>query len=387
MMTPIDMMIWFLVLLIMITIFLFMFCTKNDGIEDDRDTANSDVEEGIHCTTEKTVLQPLMHQQWRTTGGQIDLATSDESLDSVRSTKEGPAALAFWKSRSLSLMSMCSTKQDSAEERCGDINFGLDYDFSTQTLKLRMFQGKNLAARDKNGLSDPYVRIALLPDKKHRLDTKVKRRTLNPKWNETFYFEGFPVNKLNTRVLHFHVLDYDRFSRDDSIGEVFVPLCKVDFTSPSQYWRSLNRSVTEQLGEVLVSLAYSPSNNTLTVGIIKARNLKSKDLNGKSDPYVKVWLMFGEKKVEKKKSPVFKCNLNPVFNQTFEFNVPWEQIRDCSVELTVMDFDTIGRNEVIGKLRLSSRSSSGQAETRQWGDMIARTRQEHTAWHRLKSED
>ena len=33
------------------------------------------------------------------------------------------------------------------------------------------------------------------------------------------------------------------------------------------------------------------------------------------DPYVKVWLMFGEKKVEKKKTPVYKCNLNPTFNQ------------------------------------------------------------------------
>ena len=51
-------------------------------------------------------------------------------------------------------------------------------------------QGKNLAACDANGLSDPYVRITLLPDKKHRLETKIKRRTLNPKWNETFYFEG-----------------------------------------------------------------------------------------------------------------------------------------------------------------------------------------------------
>jgi len=47
-----------------------------------------------------------------------------------------------------------------------------------------------LAAKDTNGFSDPYVRVTLLPDKKRRLETKIKRRTLNPRWNETFYFEG-----------------------------------------------------------------------------------------------------------------------------------------------------------------------------------------------------
>jgi C2 domain len=54
----------------------------------------------------------------------------------------------------------------------------------------RFFQGKELPAKDLSGTSDPYVRVTLLPDKKHRLETKIKRRTLNPRWNETFYFEG-----------------------------------------------------------------------------------------------------------------------------------------------------------------------------------------------------
>ena len=90
-----------------------------------------------------------------------------------------------------------------------------------------MSQGKDLPAKDLSGTSDPYVRVTLLPDKKHRLETKIKRRTLNPRWNETFYFEGFPIQKLQSRVLHLHVFDYDRFSRDDSIGEVFLPLCQV----------------------------------------------------------------------------------------------------------------------------------------------------------------
>ena len=53
-----------------------------------------------------------------------------------------------------------------------------------------------MAAKDANGLSDPYVRVTLLPDKKHRLETKIKRRTLNPRWNETFYFEGTKMPRM-----------------------------------------------------------------------------------------------------------------------------------------------------------------------------------------------
>lgn len=99
--------------------------------------------------------------------------------------------------------------------------------YQDKTTFFLLFQGKDLPAKDLSGTSDPYVRVTLLPDKKHRLETKIKRRTLNPRWNETFYFEGFPIQKLQSRVLHLHVFDYDRFSRDDSIGEVFLPLCQV----------------------------------------------------------------------------------------------------------------------------------------------------------------
>ena len=63
--------------------------------------------------------------------------------------------------------------------------------------------------------------------------------------------------------------------------------------------------------------------------------------------------MFGDKRVEKKKTPIYKCNLNPIFNASFEFDVPWEQIRDCAIDVQVMDFDTIGRNELIGKILLA----------------------------------
>ena len=47
--------------------------------------------------------------------------------------------LAFWQARSISLMEMY-TEQGEKSEKCGDINFGLDYDFSSETLKLRVIQ-------------------------------------------------------------------------------------------------------------------------------------------------------------------------------------------------------------------------------------------------------
>ncbi|XP_071744567.1 synaptotagmin-7 isoform X2 [Lepeophtheirus salmonis] len=315
-------------------------------------------------------------------------ATSSPSVNGAESKpKNGPeSALAFFQNRSISLVDMY-TDQGEPSEKCGEINFSLDYDFSSQTLKLKITQAKDLAAKDANGLSDPYVRVTLLPDKKHRLETKIKRRTLNPRWNETFYFEGFPINKLQSRVLHLHVYDYDRFSRDDSIGEVHLPLCQVDFTAKPAYWKPLYPPIKEKLGELLVSLTYHPSKNTLTIVILKAKNLKAKDINGKSDPYVKVWLMFGDKRVEKKKTPIYKCNLNPIFNATFEFDVPWEQIRDCALDVQVMDFDTVGRNELIGKLCLGSKNGSGPTETKQWQDMIAKPRQAVVVWHRLKPGD
>lgn len=267
-------------------------------------------------------------------------------------------------------------------EPAGQIQFSLEFDFYASTLVLRIIQARDLPAKDIIGTSDPYVKVSLLPDKKRKLETKVKHRTLNPRWNETFYFEGFPLHKLQKSILHLHVYDWDRFSRDDPIGEVYLPLNQVDLTQKPTFWKSLKPTETTKLGELLVSLMYVPRTSELTIGLIKARKLKAKDITGSSDPYVKVWLMRGEKRLEKRKTKVFKVTLNPVFNESFNFIVNWEHIRETSLAVTVMDFDNIGRNEPIGGLVLSSRS--GPTEAKQWGDMLTKPRTPIFQWHKLK---
>jgi hypothetical protein len=63
---------------------------------------------------------------------------------------------------------------------------------------------------------------------------------------------------------------------------VNYPVIQVDFTAKPTYWKPLYPPIKEKLGELLVSLTYHPAKNTLTIVILKAKNLKAKDINGKS---------------------------------------------------------------------------------------------------------
>lgn len=57
---------------------------------------------------------------------------------------------------------------------------------------------------------------------------------------------------------------------------------QVDLTSKQSYWKALKPPAKDKCGELLSSLCYHPSNSILTLTLIKARNLKAKDINGKS---------------------------------------------------------------------------------------------------------
>lgn len=52
--------------------------------------------------------------------------------------------------------------------------------------------------------------------------------------------------------------------------------------------------------------------------------------------------MSNGKRLKKKKTTVKKCTLNPYYNESFQFEVPFEQINKVSVIVTVIDYDRIG---------------------------------------------
>lgn len=92
-------------------------------------------------------------------------------------------------------------------------------------------EAHGLSPTDEQSLtSDPYIKLTLLPEKKHRVKTRVLRKTLDPAFDETFSFYGIPLARVSELALHFMVLSFDRFSRDEVIGETLVPLSGIDLT-------------------------------------------------------------------------------------------------------------------------------------------------------------
>uniref|UniRef100_A0A4X2JZC9 E3 ubiquitin-protein ligase n=1 Tax=Vombatus ursinus TaxID=29139 RepID=A0A4X2JZC9_VOMUR len=116
----------------------------------------------------------------------------------------------------------------------GEPVYGLSEDEGeSRILRVKVVSGIDLAKKDIFGASDPYVKLSLYVADENRelalVQTKTIKKTLNPKWNEEFYFR---VNPSNHRLL-FEVFDENRLTRDDFLGQVDVPLSHLPTEDPT----------------------------------------------------------------------------------------------------------------------------------------------------------
>jgi len=100
---------------------------------------------------------------------------------------------------------------------------------------------------------------------------------------------------------------------------------------------------------LLVSLCWQPVTSRLTVVVLKARNLPKMDVTGLADPYVKIYLLYNQQRIAKKKTHVKKRTLSPVFNESFVFDIPngADGLNNVSLEFMLLDWDRVTKNEVI----------------------------------------
>ncbi|XP_042253604.1 protein unc-13 homolog D [Thunnus maccoyii] len=125
----------------------------------------------------------------------------------------------------------------------------------------------------------------------------------------------------------------------------------------------------EKYGAVTLLTSYRRSDQKLRVEVLNAVNLLPMDSNGLSDPFVQLCLepqhIFPE--VEPRTTQIKSCDLNPLFDETFEFMVSLDQCQasGACLVVTVLDHDTLRTDDFEGEAFLSLKSIPGVAGGRE----------------------
>merc|ERR1711997_814949 len=285
-------------------------------------------------------------------------------------------------------------EEEQKDEAKGRIRFRLEYDFTLQELKVTVIECADLPPSDwSTGLTDPFVKLYLLPDKKPKYETKVHRKNLHPKFDQTFIFKNIPYVDTFDKTLVFAVYDYDRFSSSDQQSEIQLPLNSIDLAGPVEEWKDLaavDDGSDQYLGDLCLSLRYVPSSGKLTVAVLEARKLKKMDITGASDPYVKIKLFDnkGKRIGKKKKTSVKSCNLNPYWNESFVFLIDEMDMKRVYIDVTVCDYDLIGSGDPIGKIFLGwNQSKTYKPGFKHWKEVLENPRRPIIKWHVLQDPE
>ncbi|XP_076971642.1 double C2-like domain-containing protein gamma [Tamandua tetradactyla] len=142
----------------------------------------------------------------------------DVCLEKRRLTKR-PKSLDA--ARGMALYEEEEAEAEVAGEERGRILLSLCYSSQQGGLLVGVLRCAHLAPMDANGYSDPFVRLFLHPNagKKSKYKTSVRKKTLNPEFNEEFFYAG-AREELAQKTLQVSVWDYDLGTADDFIGGI-----------------------------------------------------------------------------------------------------------------------------------------------------------------------
>ncbi|NWS65786.1 PCLO protein, partial [Crotophaga sulcirostris] len=133
------------------------------------------------------------------------------------------------------------TTKSASHPITGEIQLQINYDKHLGNLIVHILQARNLAPRDNNGYSDPFVKVYLLPGRgaEYKRRTKYIQKSLNPEWNQTVIYKNISMEQLKKKTLEVTVWDYDRFSSNDFLGEVLIELSSVSQLDNTPRWYPL----------------------------------------------------------------------------------------------------------------------------------------------------
>ncbi|KAA0720887.1 Protein piccolo [Triplophysa tibetana] len=123
----------------------------------------------------------------------------------------------------------------------GEIQLQINYDKQLGNLIVHVLQARNLAPRDNNGYSDPFVKVYLLPGRgaENKRRSKHAQKSLNPEWNQTVIYKNIHLEQLRKKTLEVSVWDYDKSSSNDFLGEVLIDLSNTSHLDNIPRWLPL----------------------------------------------------------------------------------------------------------------------------------------------------
>nr|XP_051709936.1 multiple C2 and transmembrane domain-containing protein 1 isoform X3 [Oryctolagus cuniculus] len=121
-------------------------------------------------------------------------------------------------------------------------------------LDITLRRGQSLAARDRGGTSDPYVKFKI--GGKEVFRSKIIHKNLNPVWEEK---ACLLVDHLR-EPLYIKVFDYDFGLQDDFMGSAFLDLTQLELSRPTDVTLPLKdpHYPDHDLGIILLSVVLSP---------------------------------------------------------------------------------------------------------------------------------
>ncbi|XP_037596201.1 ras GTPase-activating protein 4B isoform X2 [Cebus imitator] len=121
---------------------------------------------------------------------------------------------------------------DPDEEVQGEIHLRLEVLPGARARRLRcsVLEARDLAPKDRNGASDPFVRVRY---KGRTQETSIVKKSCYPRWNETFEFE---LEEGAAEALCVEAWDWDLVSRNDFLGKVVIDVQRLWAAQQEEGW-------------------------------------------------------------------------------------------------------------------------------------------------------
>ncbi|XP_026528535.1 synaptotagmin-15 [Notechis scutatus] len=275
------------------------------------------------------------------------------------------------------------SETDFPEGNIGRLWFSVEYEKESERLLVSLIKARKL--RPPSGSCNPLVKIYLLPDERRYLQSKTKRKNLNPQFDEDFVFQ-ISSTVLFQKTLKFCVYHVDKQKKQVLLGQVIFPLKNEALAEDGKVvtWRDLepdNLEPPSEHGDLQFSLSYNDYLARLTVVVLRARGLKLQNERNSTGVCVRVSLRSHSQLIKSKRTTAILGSSNPSYNETFSFKVDQPELDATSLSLSVLQGDD--ETSTLGCVIVGPFMYTRGKELEHWNEMISKPKELVKRWHAL----